>query len=257
MRMAAETQRHRVLLPEPVGERAKRRLMAPLPVANWRDALAVVASLSLSAVELEADWLLTLDRHEAEGAFATAAVRPVTLHATVDRVLEAGPEPMQRWVELGVRYWMVEGLQGSEEELHELDGLAAEVGVTALLTNHAAGWFDGPALGRVASDSRRPHLGACYDPAAAVVRRRHPFLADMMAGPLKRAVRIVRLRDALFQDGSEVLPDRGNAELREVISALEARSYSGWYALSVFGTGPYRDRLAAVHASVTAMLDEL
>ncbi len=255
--MTTETQRHRALLPWWVGESAKRRLMAPLPAAAWRDSLIAITDLGLSAAELDADWLPGVALQEVEAAFAASGLRPIALHATVDQALEAGSERLGQWATLGLRYWIVDECDGSESTLRRLDNLAAGAGLTALLANHAGGWPDAAELGRVAEDARYPHIEAYYDPAAAVARKRHPFLAEMMAGPLKRAVRIVRLRDALFAGGGEVLPDLGNAELREVVSALEARSYAGWYALSDFGEGPYRDRLAAVHAAVTAMLDQL
>ena len=256
VRVATETRRHGALLPEQVGEGATRRLLAPLPLAGWRDALEAAAGLGLTATELQAGWLSQGDTPEVAAASATHGVRLVALNGSLDQLLSLGAAALRPWTSLGIQHLVVSECSDAATELIALSDLAGELGVTALLTNAAGGWPDSADLGRLASDRRYPSLGACYDPAAAVARRRHPYLADMMAGPLKRAVRILRLRDALF-DGREVLPDKGNAELRELVSALEARTYRGWYALSPVGEGPYPVRLAAAHAAVTTMLDEL
>jgi len=245
------------VLDDSVGERVKRRLVAPLPVACWRAALAAAVGLGLAAMELQAGWLSQGDAPELAAACATHGVRLVALNGSLDQLLSLGAPALRPWVSLGIQHLVVSECAGADTELSALNALAGGLGVTALLTNAAAGWPDSADLGRLAGDQRYPSLGACYDPAAAVARRRHPFLADMMAGPLKRTVHILRLRDALFAGGPDVLPDTGNAELRELVSALEARSYHGWYALSLVGEGPYLVRLTAAHSAVAALLYEL
>jgi sugar phosphate isomerase/epimerase len=241
-----------------LGDKVKGRLCAPLPAANWQETLGAVRSLGLRAVELESDWLDDACLADGVAAIREQGVLPLALQVSFAQLEGTEPSRLERLSGLGLQYLIVRSCQRSDSELDRLNARAGRLGLTALLENDPYRWpADGPSLGRAASDPRRPHVRACYKPAGAVALRRHPFLADMMPGPLKRAVRIVRLADALFADGSQVLPDQGNAELREIVSALECRGYQGWYSLHPFGSGDYPERLARAHAAVTRMLDEL
>lgn len=244
--------------PLSVGRQAGAKLLAPLPLDGWEQAIVEIRKLGLRTVVLEARRLSDGDPRQAAGALDKHKLRPVALEVPASSLTSTSLERLQSWAALGVRLVVAEGYRGAEEGLAELDSLAAAAGVTILIENDPAAWpADGPTLGQATADPSLPHIGACYNPAAAVALRRHPFLADMMSGPLKRTVQIVRLRDALFSASGTVPVDLGNAELRELVSALEARSYSGWYALDLPASGPYSERLAAVHTSVQAMLDQL
>ena len=120
------------------------------------------------------------------------------------------------------------------------------------------GWpADGATLGQFIVQVNRPGLRACFAPAGFVALKKHPFLTEFLPGPLKRQIACLRLRDALFEDGSEVLPNQGNAELKELASALESRSYCGWYALSLPGQGDYAARLVAAYEAANEVLGSL
>ena len=243
-------------------------LCAPLPAdQGWREALGAIAELGIGAVELAAGW--TEDPAE-PAAVGELQAELVGLGIRVV-LLDLPPAPPERAVralevarELGAPYVLLPSVHlsafGAEAMPGLLAGLAAraeEWGATVLLENHPQGLATGESLGRLLTQANRRGLGACFDPAGFVALKRHPFLTEFMPGPLKQYVRCLRLRDALFEDGSEVSPDQGNAELKELVSALEARGYDGWYALSPIGEGSYRQRLTAAHQAATRMLEEL
>ena len=110
--------------------------------------------------------------------------------------------------------------------------LAAQSGTMLLVENQPGTYAQtGVQLGELLVGVNSPALGAAFNPAGFVACKLHPFLIAFMAGPAKNYVRCLRIRDARLEDGQPVLPDQGNGDLRELISALAARSYDGFYSL--------------------------
>ncbi|MGQ9553994.1 MAG: sugar phosphate isomerase/epimerase family protein [Anaerolineae bacterium] len=251
-----------------IGASALARLCAPLPARNdWQWELTQVRSLGIGAVELMAGWpqLLLHERLATElGKDLQRLGLRVALSALPEGALRVGElqQYLPALARLGACCLVLpreEIPPANRQRFYgDLAQLAEEYGLTLLLQNNPLGWpADGASLGQFIAQVNRPGLRACFDPAGFVALKKHPFLTEFLPGPLKRQIACLRLRDALFEDGSEVLPNQGNAELKELVSALEARSYQGWYALSVFGSGPYAERLPAIYESAKEVLGSL
>jgi sugar phosphate isomerase/epimerase len=261
-----------------VGAGAAARLCAPLPASGaWRNSLAEVHRLGIGTLELAPAWL-TPPWQPGALRELKAEMEQHGLRAAVAALPEPpAPAGLGLWpgdvggalaslADLGVEAALLPPLPAGpaappteEEVLHrcrDLAALAEDYGLVLLLQNTAHGWpSDGASMGRLlARVGRVVGLGACFDPAAFVARKRHPFLSEFMPGPLKRFIRCLRLRDALFEDGGEVPADRGNAELKELVSALEARGYQGWYALSLAPSLPYAQALEQAYSAAATML---
>ncbi|MHB0877256.1 MAG: TIM barrel protein [Anaerolineae bacterium] len=239
-----------------------RRLCAPLTSGpDWPRALEAARSLGIAAVELAPGWETAADvaalatalrRAGMTVAMAPLAAGPLTTEGLSRQLAAYAPLAVDSLL-LPTQPSAVEGAQ-----LAALANLAESAGVTLLLQNHPGGWpADGLVLGQFVAAVGRAGLRACYDPALTVGLKRHPFLAELMPGPLKRYTHCLRLRDAAFSDGAEVPPNEGNAELKELVSALECRNYTGWYALSPCGVGTYECRLTVAYAAVRTLLDSL
>jgi sugar phosphate isomerase/epimerase len=127
-------------------------------------------------------------------------------------------------------------LDAARAEVRERCARMAEAaqahGLTLLVENRPGTYAcSGARLGDLLEGVNSPALGALFNPAAFVARREHPFLTAFMVTPAKSYTRCVRVRDARFEDGQPVLPNQGNGELRELVSALAARSFDGFYSL--------------------------
>lgn len=246
------------------------RLCAPLPAAEYQQSLATIAALGLRAVELTPSWLdvsedesvvAETERELAFRGIEAALVRLPPRQAPPRELDEVVATALALAARLKAPYAVLSSAALDQEgdvagRLSALAERAEAAGVTLLLENHPRGIATGEALGAMVAAVGRPVLAGAVDPAGFVAMRKHPFLTEFMAGPLKRQVRCLRLRDALF-DGTEVPPNQGNAELKELVSALECRGYRGRYVLSPFGPRPYADNLRSAHAAVKAVLEGL
>ncbi|NPV07095.1 MAG: sugar phosphate isomerase/epimerase [Anaerolineae bacterium] len=252
----------------PVGEVAMRRLCAPLPMMRgWRAAVKRIAALGIGTVELGPEWLL--ESNQIRAADLSDALEDAGIEARIARLPapplhpgDPGRLPLWDLVSRADHFLLPSGQLGQMAPSISLMAEMAEVyhtaGATLLLENDPEAWPpDGQTLGRFVAEVGHPGLLSCYDPARSAALKRHPFLTDFLSGPLKQGMRCLRLRDALFENGREVRPGEGNAELKELVSALESRRYQGWYILSPFGRGPYPDRLQAAYDAVRGILASL
>ncbi|HBN85291.1 MAG TPA: hypothetical protein DDZ89_15780, partial [Clostridiales bacterium] len=48
---------------------------------------------------------------------------------------------------------------------------------------------------------------------------------------------ILRINDCLFKTKKQVLPGKGNSEIKEMASILLARSFDGWFSIGSYGQG--------------------
>ena len=236
-------------------------LCAPLAAGkDWREHLRLIARLGVGAVEITGKWseLAPLDTRLRATGVRAALVR-LQDGDDLPAAVESGAHVARRlgapYLALSAGYLPAEEPSQLAKRCARLRARAEATGQILLVENHPQSSVStGAALGGLAAAAK---VGACFDPAGFVALRRHPFLTEFLPGSLKQRIACLRLRDALFEDGSEALPDRGNAELRELVSALEVRGYQGLYALSPFGAGLYEEALAAACGSVRGMLDEL
>jgi len=110
--------------------------------------------------------------------------------------------------------------------------LAKENDVTLLLENKPGTYADtSQAHGQLLQAVNSPHLRAALNPANLVRMGEHPCYGVVRSGPVKRFLDQLYVVDATFKGDAYVLPGRGNAELRESISDLRCRSFSGFLCL--------------------------
>jgi sugar phosphate isomerase/epimerase len=155
------------------------------------------------------------------------------------------PEELERW-----RGEVV-------ERLARLAELAAAGHATLLVENRPGSFcHSGQRLGDLVTAVNQPCMGAIFNPAGFVAEKRHPFLTEFQPWPLKSFIRCVRIADGVFEDGRAVLPDEGNAELRELVSALSCRSFDGFFSLDP-GLEPAPETFRAAYRAFQAMVAAL
>jgi sugar phosphate isomerase/epimerase len=143
------------------------------------------------------------------------------------------------------------------ERFARLAELAAAGHVTLLVENRPGSFcHSGQRLGDLVAAVNHPRMGAIFNPAGFVAEKRHPFLTEFQPWPLKNWIRCVRIADGVFEDGRAVLPDQGNAELRELISALSCRSFDGFFSLDP-GLEPAPETFRAAYRAFQAMVAAL
>lgn len=76
----------------------------------------------------------------------------------------------------------------------------------------------------------RQGAGWVFNPLEFARCRVHPFFHVFYNSRLKNSICFLRVNDGLFVDGSPALPGEGNAEIKEMASALLARSFKGYFS---------------------------
>jgi sugar phosphate isomerase/epimerase len=196
---------------------------------------------SVGDADITADFRLQLDHLaqalEAAQAVGAPAVRVVSFHVSQDMAEAARDEVINRF--------------------QSMVKLAADC-QTMLLVENLPGSYcqSGQRLGDLLVNVGSPFLGAVFNPAHFVALKEHPFLVAFMPGPAKNYVRCLRIRDAVYEDGRAVLPDQGNGDLRELVSALACRSFDGFFSLDP-GLPPSPEGFRAAYAAFRGMIEVL
>jgi sugar phosphate isomerase/epimerase len=134
--------------------------------------------------------------------------------------------------------------------LREVCRMARAYGIRILLENAS----DGPlstdeGLEEVFAALAPETAGWILDPRAIVRQRRHPFFHDFTRSRHKNDIAVLRLRDGRFGDGAPTPLGQGDAEIRELVSILLARSFRGPFSIVPDGPGcgpdAYRTTLRA------------
>jgi sugar phosphate isomerase/epimerase len=142
--------------------------------------------------------------------------------------------------------------------LETASALAARQQITLLLCNRPRTWADtGKRFNQLLARIEAPWVEAAFDPVGFVALREHPFLVSFMPGHLKSRLRWLRICDATFETGAEVALNEGNAEIKELVSAVLARGFDGFFSVHPHqqDAGP-----AAIHAALAEfwrLLDSL
>ena len=76
--------------------------------------------------------------------------------------------------------------------------------------------------------------GLIFNPLEYAALKKHPFFHVFYNSKLKSQIKFLRVNDGLFVDGSPTLPGEGNAELKELTSALLARSFKGYFSFESY-----------------------
>jgi len=119
---------------------------------------------------------------------------------------------------------------------HGANGCALQVENVGVRSDALAGMYE-----------RLPEPPAlAFNPAEFARMGEKPFLSVYYRGLLRRSTQRLYVADALFT-GEPALPGRGNAEVKEILSALRCRSFGGYVTLRCAEKGAegFRDTAAA------------
>ena len=138
----------------------------------------------------------------------------------------------------------------SPDTLREVCRMAKVYGIRILLENTLHGPLSTvEGLEEVFSALAPEGAGWILDPRAIVRQRRHPFFHDFTRSRRKNDVAVLRLADGRFDDGDPAPLGQGDAEIKELVSILLARSFRGPFSIVPDGPGcgpeEYRGTLRA------------
>ena len=109
--------------------------------------------------------------------------------------------------------------------------IARSYGLVITVENRRASVLSGEEeVGGLLWRHRQANLGVVFNPLEFAAERRHPFFHVFYHCRWKGAIRMLRVNDGLFADGSSMPLLEGNAELKEMVSALLARSFNGYFS---------------------------
>ncbi|MCJ7736531.1 MAG: sugar phosphate isomerase/epimerase [Anaerolineae bacterium] len=201
-----------------------------------------------------------------------AAVSSTVGRASLDEDLAPQLEALRRQIDVAksfeaVRLCVAAFLVGDGEpherrtEVLERFGKFATIAESSdviLLVENVPGTYCQSAqlLGDLLAGLNSPYVRASFNPAHSVAQHRHPYLVGFSSGPLKQHLEMIRMRDVLFEDGGAVIPDQGNAELRELVSAATARGFDGFLSLDP-GLDATPQGFRRAYQAFRDMLDEL
>jgi aminoglycoside 3-N-acetyltransferase len=138
---------------------------------------------------------------------------------------------------LRLRIRQSQELSPSDETLLESIKIFAsflnKIGITLLLVNDPQGPLATPEVIKSffsqLKAERIENVGFAFDPAGFVESGKKPFLNTFKQ--TSKAVRNLYLTDSCFKSGKLTGLMRGNGEIKELVSALRCRSYSGYFTV--------------------------
>ncbi|MBE6550800.1 MAG: hypothetical protein E7665_01560 [Ruminococcaceae bacterium] len=81
----------------------------------------------------------------------------------------------------------------------------------------------------VYSALRSENTGIIFNPSEYVLGNINPFLGQLYKYKFKDDIAFIRIND-MKKDGTPVLPEKGNGEIKECVSAMLSRSYNGYFS---------------------------
>lgn len=84
---------------------------------------------------------------------------------------------------------------------------------------------------------RTRETGLIFNPLSFVKLGKNPFLKVLYKNRYKDDIVFLRVNDGLYSDGTPVLPECGNGEIKECASALLSRSFDGYFSITEYIDG--------------------
>lgn len=78
---------------------------------------------------------------------------------------------------------------------------------------------------------RDENTGIIYNPLEYVKQGKGAYFAALYKNKYKDDVKILRINDGLIEGGKATLPEHGNGEVRECVSTLLSRIYTGYFSV--------------------------
>lgn len=85
------------------------------------------------------------------------------------------------------------------------------------------------------NDSENVLPSLLFDPLNFVAEKKHPYFHIFYYSKQKNKIDFLRIKDALYEKDGFYLPGKGNAEIKEMTSALLARNFNGYFLFSLYG----------------------
>lgn len=236
----------RVCLPLPATDAALA--YAPEQLRRWEIQTVELAQADLAGLTEAA-------RAELQAALQRAGVTVAAIRASVDGAPAEAFALARTW---SAEYVVAPAPAGEDADawISRAAGLAEAGAVPLLVENRPASRGD---TGRNFADLLRrapaAWIGAAFDPVGFAALREHAFLTVWTPGALKTRLRLLRVADATFETGAPVRLNQGNAEVKELISAVLARGFDGIFALCPLGPAAAEVEIAV--ADFHALLAEL
>lgn len=100
-------------------------------------------------------------------------------------------------------------------------------------------------------DNYFPHL--IFNPTRFVSEKKHPYFHVFYNSRQKNKIEFLKIKDALYEKDDTCLPGDGNGEIKEMISALLARGYGGFFSIPSYGNFDLTEILARFKNMVKTM----
>lgn len=233
------------------------RLCLPLPAADGAlpYSLEQLRRWAIQTVELAQADLAKAGQTRLRAALQDAGLAVAVIRANADGALTEAFALARAW---GAEYVVAPAPAGEDAEawINRAANLAEAHAVPLLVENRPASRGDtGQHFEALLRPAPASWIGAAFDPAGFAALREHAFLTAWMPGALKTRLRLLRVADATFEGGAPARLNHGNAEVKELVSAMLARGFDGLFALRPLGSAAADVETAA--ADFHALLAEL
>jgi sugar phosphate isomerase/epimerase len=149
-------------------------------------------------------------------------------------------------------------LESLENLLMELLPIANSYGIGVTIENKRASCTSSEeALAKLFKKCGDIKPSLVFNPQEFAAEKKHPFFHVFYNSRLKPAIRFLRANDGLFIDGRPALPAEGNAEIKELASALLARSYRGYFSFHPYLPGMDAEQYSVVIERFKKLLMEM
>lgn len=123
---------------------------------------------------------------------------------------------------------------GREERIEELRGIIKIAEAFNLHVLFEGGgkhaFFDADFYKKI----RAEKTGIIFNPLHYVKEGRNPFLNVMYRSKCRDDIRVLRINDGIYDGGVPTMIEKGNAEVKECVSALLSRGFDGYFSFKPY-----------------------
>lgn len=193
--------------------------------------------LGIEHLEVSADLLMQTgaDLKNSDVKFVAAVLQQPIEQTEIEKLQAV----LSRCKALKIPYLMVGDFDKRSVDVEKIIQTAADFGVTLCFENLPNGYLNDPDRLNTFFRGEGKNCALCFNPVSFLRIKLHPFLSVFYAGRFKSAVQFVRMNDGIYKDENVVeLPGQGSAEIKELISILQCRSFDGFLSVAPYGYRP-------------------
>lgn len=227
---------------------------------NYAEIARLVQTEGISEIEIGADLgasLLVKKSETVAKSIASSGLKVASLDAKLGRIsladdieyhLHTADKAIELAKELGCQYIKTRafiadesfpegGIKTASVWLKKMAAKADSAGLTLLIENAPGTHFDLlDHCSELISAMGDANFRVAFNPANFAAKHENPFLRVFYRGKMKRRIGQLVVNDGLW-DGTRKQPGQGNAEIKELISILRCRSFSGFMAIDPIALG--------------------